>query len=94
VDSLADLTEGGGEVDMSRTHIVFDEISVNGTRYYSDPATGKRRRETRKFFQTVNPFNIDKTTGEIKTREQIWKEICREKDRWLEGLPDRPPEIP
>lgn len=73
-----------------RTHITFDEISVSGTVRFTDPIIGKRRQKTRKFFQTVNPFNIDPETGLPKTRERIWKEICRERDEWLKN----PPEVP
>jgi hypothetical protein len=43
---------------------------------------GRRRQKTEKFYQTVNPFNKNKD-GSLKTREQIYKEVCQERDKWL-----------
>lgn len=77
-----------------RTRITFDVVKVTGTRSVTDSATGRRRRERRTFEQTVNPFNIDRATGLPKDREQIYRELRRQRDRWEEGLPDAPPEIP
>lgn len=59
---------------------VFDEVAVKATRYYF--VDGKRRQETKKFFQTVNPFNKN-ADGSLKTREQIYDEVRAERDAWL-----------
>lgn len=61
--------------------INFDEISVKATRRWVD-ADGKKRQETRKFWQTVNPFNLA-ADGSTKTREQIVQEINALRDEWL-----------
>ena len=62
--------------------ITFDEVSVKRTFRWIDPATGRARQETKKFFQTVSPFNRT-ASGEIKSREQIRFEITREADLWM-----------
>lgn len=61
--------------------VTFDEVAVKATRYYKDPS-GKRRQETKRFFQTVNPFNRN-ADGSVKTREQIQKEVQEECSAWL-----------
>lgn len=64
---------------MSR--ISFDEVSVRGTRRWKD-ADGKRHQQTRKFYQTINPFNKN-ADGSLKTREQIQHEISVQCAAWL-----------
>jgi len=61
----------------------FEEIAVKATKRWTD--NGKRRSETRKFWQTISPFNKNEY-GEPKSREQIRVEICRERDAWLAEL--------
>lgn len=67
---------------MRTRRINFDEVAVKGTKQWIDKDTGKRRQETRKFFQTVNPFNKG-ANGLPKTRDQILDEIRAERDAWL-----------
>lgn len=62
--------------------VTFEEVSVKGTKRWKDPVTGKPRQHTRTFMQTINPFNKD-NRGEPKLRDQILKEIKRERDEWL-----------
>jgi len=64
-----------------RTVTTYDEIAVKATRYWTDE-TGKRRQETRKFFQTQNPYNRG-ADGFPKSRAQIMQEITAERDAWL-----------
>lgn len=59
----------------------FQEVSLRGTRHWKD-AAGKRHQETRRFFQTVNPFNKN-ADGTEKTRPQILDELRAERDAWL-----------
>ncbi len=66
---------------MRINRYVFDEIAVKGVRRWTD-ADGKKRQETRKFFQTVNPFNKN-ADGSLKARDQILVEIKAERDAWL-----------
>ena len=65
------------------TRIQFEEVSVKATKRWKD-SNGKQRQETRKFFQTVNPFNKD-AGGLPKTREQILREVMQERDEWLQA---------
>lgn len=76
-----------------RVHTTFDEVFIRRTRTYTDPSTGKRRQQSRKFWQTVNPFNCN-ADGSIKSREDILRELRQDANRWEAGLPDSPPEVP
>lgn len=64
-----------------RTRINFDEVSVKAVKRWTD-ADGKKRQETKKFLQTLNPFNRG-ADGLPKSREQIMREITAEKNDWL-----------
>jgi predicted HNH restriction endonuclease len=61
--------------------ITFDEIAVKATVKFRDPATGRPRQVTKKFFQTRNPFNKG-ADGQPKSREQIRTEVTREAQLW------------
>jgi uncharacterized coiled-coil DUF342 family protein len=61
--------------------ITFDEVSVKGVRRWKD-AAGKWHQETKKFFQTLNPFN-KAADGSPKSYEQIRAEIRTERDAWM-----------
>ena len=61
--------------------INFEEVSVKGTRRWID-SDGKRRQETRTFYQTISPFNKG-PDGLPKTRQQIMEEVIAERDAWL-----------
>ena len=60
----------------------FNEVSIRGVRKWKDPVTGKPRQETKKFYQTINPWNTTKD-GNPKSREQIMAEIMAERDSWM-----------
>lgn len=62
--------------------VTFNEIAVKGVKRWKDPVNGKPRQETRKFYQTINPFNKN-MDGTRKTRDQIMAEIKTERDEWL-----------
>ena len=69
------------------TRYKFNEVSVKATRRWTD-ANGKNRQKTKKFWQTISPFNIDKATGLPKDRETIYAEITKERAEWLkQGAP-------
>lgn len=61
--------------------ITFNEVAIRATRYYTDES-GKRRQQTKKFWQTINPFNRN-ADGSVKTREQIVAELEVERAAWL-----------
>jgi len=67
------------------TIIVFREISVSATKRWTD-RDGKKRQKTRKFYQTVNPFNNNKD-GSPKSESEIRTEIIAERDKWLAQPP-------
>jgi hypothetical protein len=57
------------------------EICISGTKTWVDQ-NGHKRRKTKKFWQTVNPYNKN-DDGSPKTGKQIYKELCLEMDEWL-----------
>jgi len=61
--------------------IRFQEVAVKANRRWLD-ADGKKRQETRKFWQTISPFNKLRD-GTVKTAEDIQREINAERDAWL-----------
>lgn len=65
---------------MTRIH--FDEVSIKRTFRWRDPVTGKARQETKKFWQTVNPFNKG-ADGFPKTRGEIMSELEQQARLWM-----------
>ena len=61
----------------------FEEVSIKATRRWTDE-NGKKRQQTRKFFQTLNPFNTG-AAGLPKSRDQIMSELQAEKAVWREA---------
>lgn len=61
--------------------VYFEEVSVKAVKRWVDE-NGKKHQQTKKFYQTINPFNKDKD-GFPKNREQILAEIKAERDAWL-----------
>jgi hypothetical protein len=60
--------------------VVFEEVSVRATKRWVDD--GKKHQQTRKFSQTISPFN-KRADGSQKNREQITAEITAQRDNWL-----------
>jgi hypothetical protein len=61
---------------------IFQEVSVKGVKRWVED--GKKRQLTKKFHQTLNPYNRN-PDGSVKTRQEILKEITKEKNIWLAG---------
>jgi hypothetical protein len=61
--------------------INFQEVSITATRKWKTP-DGKRRQETKKFYQTINPFNKN-PDGSVKTRREIEDELVLRRNEWL-----------
>jgi predicted HNH restriction endonuclease len=59
----------------------FNEISVRATKKWVDD-NGKKHQQTKKFYQTINPWNLNKD-GLPKSRFEIEKEIREERDKWM-----------
>lgn len=64
------------------TRLKFEEVSIKRTFRWRDPATGNVRQETKKFFQTINPFNTA-GDGSPKSRGQILAELERQARLWM-----------
>lgn len=62
------------------TRITFQEISLRAV--FKWKQNGKSRQRTKKFYQTISPFNTD-GHGKPKARDQIMRELIRERDTWL-----------
>ena len=60
----------------------FNEVAIKATKRWKED--GKTRTKTRKFYQTLNPFNKN-ADGTVKTREQIMTEITAERDAWIDA---------
>ena len=67
------------------TKVVYQEVSIRGSRMEPHPETGRKRRKSKKFFQTHNPFNKN-AAGEIKTKAEILREITAECRAWEKEL--------
>lgn len=63
------------------TRYVFQEVALKAVFRWTD-ADGKKRQETRKFFQTINPFNTN-AKGQPKSQAEILAELKFERDLWL-----------
>lgn len=59
----------------------FDIVSIKAI--YRWKEDGKKRQQTRTFWQSVNPFNKN-ANGTVKTREQIMNELIEERRQWQE----------
>lgn len=59
----------------------FDEVSIKAVYRWKEGA--KTRQRTRKFWQTINPFNKN-PDGSVKTRDQIMAELMKQRDEWLD----------
>lgn len=65
---------------MSVTRLRFEQVEIRATRRWVE--NGKKRQQTQRFSQTINPFN--KTSdGRIKDRETILAELRERRDAWL-----------
>lgn len=58
----------------------FEEVSVKGTKVWTEE--GKKKQKTKKFSQTLNPFNRNEF-GQQKSRSEVMKEITTEKNKWI-----------
>lgn len=65
---------------MSRT-VRFNEVSLKATKKWVD-SDGKKRQKTKKFSQTINPWNRD-AYGKPKSRSQIIFELKQQIEDWI-----------
>ncbi len=68
-----------------RKTIVFPTVTVKAMARVecSHPDCKKMVQRTKKFEQTINPFNKD-LNGQVKSERQIREELIRARDKWLD----------
>jgi len=59
----------------------FEKVSLPGTR--TIVVGGKKKRQSKTFWQTLNPFNLA-PDGMPKTRSEIMAELVTERKKWME----------
>jgi len=62
--------------------ITFTEVSISRTRKETCSVCGKKRQKTKKFLQTINPFNTD-DQNRVKDRPTILQELQEKASSWL-----------
>ncbi len=60
----------------------FDVVSIRSIKKDKCPKCFKRVTRSRRFEQTINPFNKNKE-GSIKTRSEIYAELNEEAKNWM-----------
>lgn len=58
----------------------FEKVKIYGVKHWKE--NGKRRQQSREFYQTLNPFNKN-AQGNPKTRKEILAELIAERDAWI-----------
>lgn len=61
----------------------FEEVCISKTKYGKCSKCGKNYQETKKFAQTINPYNKN-ADGQIKTYDEIYDELVEKAKKWLE----------
>jgi len=61
----------------------FNEVAITGVRKWKD-GSGKRRQKSKKFYQTVNPYNKNED-GTPKSYEEILHELIAEREEWIQS---------
>lgn len=59
----------------------YREVWISGRKAGVCAVCGKNAARSKKFYQTVNPYNKNKD-GSLKTETQIRKEILKERTEW------------
>ena len=63
--------------------MTFKKIQLQG-RVTFKGSDGKTKRRAKTFWQTISPFNRNEH-GEIKTEIEIYAELRKERDEWIEN---------
>lgn len=61
---------------------VFEEVTHRAVKSMPCPGCGKNVRRARTFMNTLNPFNVDPTSGEPRTYSQIVDKLQAEAGAW------------
>jgi hypothetical protein len=67
---------------MSQT-ITFREVAIRGSKTAECTGCGRKLRRSRKFWQTLNPFNKN-AAGEQKSATEIQEELFTERRAWVD----------
>lgn len=67
------------------TKVEYQVISIRGSRMEPHPETGRKRRKSKMFSQTHNPFNKGEN-GEVKSKADILREVTAECRAWEKAL--------
>ncbi|MDP1931950.1 MAG: hypothetical protein Q8L60_10885 [Gammaproteobacteria bacterium] len=65
---------------MRTTRAHFEEVSLRAERTVIDE-NGKKRKQKKKFYQTINPFN-KRANGSVKDRDFIMLELREQAQQW------------
>lgn len=61
--------------------VTFREVVLTSSKSGLCPICARRATRTQKFFQTVNPFNVN-ANGVPKGRDEIMGELRAQRDEW------------
>jgi len=64
------------------TRYVFDAIQTSRTKKGVCVKCGKRRQKTKRFTETINPFNKN-ANGTPKTRDQVQESVIEKARVWM-----------
>ena len=60
--------------------VQFEEVSIRAEKTIIDE-NGKKRKRKKKFYQTLNPFNV-RANGSVKSRDFIILELREQASKW------------
>lgn len=69
------------EKATNQLRYTFDEVKIYADKTTKCRGCGKRLKRSKKFSQTLNPFN-KRTDGTVKTPEDIYAELRIEAKQW------------
>jgi hypothetical protein len=64
-----------------KIHRTFEEVNLTDNKSGICPVCGKHCSRTKKFWQTISPFNIN-AEGFVKSREEIYRELTVKIKEW------------
>mgnify|MGYP000376144064 CR=1 FL=1 len=64
-------------------YTTYEELSHSEQRTGNCPVCGARRKRSRTFTQTINPWNTDPDTGAPRTRKQIYAALREQGQAWV-----------
>lgn len=63
--------------------LTFNEVAIHGMKSVKCAGRcGRGLKRSRKFYQTLSPFN-KKQSGELKSRDEIYAELIAERKAWM-----------